>query len=106
MEWNVVYHNMNSRKIEVYNIFDHYSFRQEVLKAMKECSAREEFEKAVNSSLMYYFWSKSEWEILIYPWLSELKNGIKVDVCWQVKNNWQRFMDYLWNCKEQGIEHE
>ena len=47
---------------------------------------------------MYYFWAKCEWEVLIKPWVGG--KGVedkKVDVCWQIMNNWDAFVDYVWN---------
>ena len=46
---------------------------------------------------MYYFWSKCEWEVLISPWVGGNDEEIKVDVAWQIMNNWDVFVDYTWN---------
>ena len=48
---------------------------------------------------MYYFWSKYEWEITIGPWPSSNSStkAIKEDVYWQITNNWDVFLDYVWN---------
>lgn len=47
---------------------------------------------------MYYFWSKCEWEVLISPWVGGNDDEeIKVDVAWQIMNNWDVFVDYTWN---------
>lgn len=46
---------------------------------------------------MYYFWAKCEWEVLVAPWISPLESEKKkVDVCWQIMNNWDVFVDYTW----------
>lgn len=46
---------------------------------------------------MYYFWSKCEWEVLVTPWISPRESEKKkVDVCWQIMNNWDVFVDYTW----------
>ena len=42
---------------------------------------------------MYYFWSKCEWEVLISPWVGGNDEEIKVDVAWQIMNNWDVFVD-------------
>ena len=48
----------------------------------------------------YCFWSKCEWEVQISPWISSRENEeTKIDVCWQVMNNWDVFLDYVWNNK-------
>ena len=91
---NVFYHDSNSGKIDTYNIFNHGSFRLYVKKAAKKCQTKDEFAKNLRSELMYYFWSKCEWEVLISPWISSRENEeMKIDVCWQVMNNWDVFLD-------------
>lgn len=46
---------------------------------------------------MYYFWSKCEWEVLVTPWISPRESEKKkIDVCWQIMNNWDVFVDYTW----------
>ena len=100
IKWNVFYHDSNSGKIDTYNIFDHSSFHLYVKKAAKKCQTKDEFAKNLRSELMYYFWSKCEWEVLISPWISSRENEeMKIDVCWQVMNNWDVFLDYVWNNK-------
>lgn len=96
--WNVFYHDCNGQRIDTFNIFEHGSFREYMRKAAKKCQTKEEFAKELRSELMYYFWSKCEWEVLILPWVSQRDNqDKKVDVCWQVMNNWDVFLDYVWN---------
>ena len=93
--WNVFYHNSNAKKIEFFNIFDHWKFREGVEKALKKSKTREELERAVKSELMCCFWSKYEWEVLITTFPANEDETIKVDVYWQVINNFDRFIDYL-----------
>ena len=99
-EWNVIYHSWNKNEITTFNIFDHSSFNDEVVKLLKKCKTREQFYEELRHPLMYYFWSKSEWEILISPWIGDRdKETIKVDVYWQIRNNYDRFVDYVWGLK-------
>ena len=95
MIWNVFYYNVNSKKIEHFNIFDHWRFREDVENALKKSKSREELEKKIRSKLFYYFNSKCEWEVLITPWPTREDETIKVDVYWQVINNFDRFIDYV-----------
>lgn len=98
MEWNVFYENFNGRKIESYNIFRHYSFYEDCKKAAKKYKDdRESFEKHIKSSLMYYYWSKCEWEIVLSSWPSgDRTPDRKIDVYDQVMLNWKPFIDYVW----------
>lgn len=102
MKWNVFYHNINSGQIEVFNIFGHYSFRHSVEEHLKKCADKNDFERILRIELMFYFWSKCEWETVIKPWISGSKgdDGIKVDIYWQVMNNWDIFLDYTWSFKD------
>lgn len=39
-----------------------------------------------------------EWEVVIGPWCGDRgTKEIKVDVYMQVMNNWDIFVDYVWN---------
>lgn len=51
----------------------------------------------MKTDLMYYYWSKCEWEIILSHW-SEHKDGpsYKIDVFDQIELNWDRFCDYVW----------
>ena len=96
--WNVFYHNSNSRSIETFNIFEHGSFREYVKKAARKVQSKEDFAMQLRREVMYYFWSKCEWEVLISPWVGGNDDEeIKVDVAWQIMNNWDVFVDYTWS---------
>lgn len=129
LKWNVYYHAFNDKEIKTFNIFNHGRFREDVEKHLKKYKDKDEFAEKLKSSLMYYFWSKAEWEVVITSWvphitMSELdrlnaereKNikeynrepyslyvnpdvGEKIDVYEQVMNNWNVFLDYVWNSK-------
>lgn len=93
-EFNVITENINTNKIEVYNVFNHDLFRAECENAWQEYLIDhniESFKKSVKSSLIYYFWAKCEWEIVVYGWSAEEK----IDVYDQVVMNWDIFIDTL-----------
>lgn len=100
LKWNVYYHSINSKEIKTFNIFNHDGFNQDVEKYLKKHKDKDEFADKLKSSLMYYFWSKAEWEIIISPWCGGGNTeDIKVDVYEQVMNNWDIYVDYVWNSK-------
>lgn len=103
LEWNVYYENINSRKIMPYNVFNHHFFTIGCAKAAKKCMSRTEFAEEVKHELMYYFWSKCEWEILLVSWTSpeDEKRHCKIDVYNQVMLNYDRFIDYLWDNRKE-----
>lgn len=108
MTWNVFIYNINSHEIEIYNIFNHYNFNEWVKRDLEEFNSKLEFSKALRSNLMYYFWAKSEWEIILTPWVggNKEKDAVKIDVYTQVINNFEIFLDYIWNNKKAGNNHD
>ena len=100
MKWYVYIYNINSKKMEVYNIFDHASFKFCVEKELNNCNSKEDFAYKINNELKYYFWSKAEWEIIISPWIGADGVKNKIDIYDQVINNWQVFVDYCWSFKK------
>lgn len=99
MEWYVFYYNINRNKIEKFNIFDHAAFADDCAHTLERYSGnRDGFTKEVKRNLMYYFWSKCEWEIEItgFP-PSDNGKPLKTDVYTQVMLNFDKFIDYLWN---------
>lgn len=98
MEWNVFYHDVNAQEIRTLNIFNHGRFNRDVLKHLDECKDKDEFAQKLKSELMYNFWCKSEYEVIISPWCGGRDTkDIKVDIYTQVMNNWNVFVDYVWN---------
>ena len=105
LEWNVYVGNFNSKSIETHNVFHHARFVEDCCKAAKKFKDdKAAFAEEVRHSLMYYYWSKCEWEVIISHWPpAKGFDDSKVDVYSQVMLNWDRFIDYLWeNRKELG----
>ena len=102
MKWNVFYYDINKKKIDSFNVFDHYSFARYVKKHLKECITKEEFADKLKSELQYFFWAKAEWEVIIAPWVggNREKDAVKIDVYAQVMNNGEAFVDYVWSNRE------
>lgn len=98
--WNVFISNANRRTIEKYNIFDHHYFCAGCDKAYKKCvGEKDAFAEEVRRELMYYYWSKCEWEIIIKGFIIDGKER-KIDVYEQVMLNWDEFIKYLWHWYE------
>ena len=98
--WNVYISDFNAKNIKQYNIFNHYSFREDC-KKVKKGVPFDKFKEEVKKSLMYFFWSKCEWEIFLEDWPPhESFKKKKIDVYQQVMMNFDLFMAYLWNNKE------
>ena len=143
--WNVYVGDFNTGDIKTYNIFSHWGFYESCLDAKKKFrDDMEGFAGEVKSNLMYFFWSKCEWEIVLEHWpsgeyynlrktftLDEMYHDLKypedrlplgsvdrrfeirvfpehnrfkdkkIDVYDQVMNNWDAFIEYLWEHRKE-----
>ena len=100
IEWYVYYHDVNRKKIDTYNIFEHGSFKKEFNVLLKCDLTKEVFADQLKHILQYYFWGKYEWEIVLNH-----DNGTnsdrKIDVYEQVMLNWDKFVEYCWSFTNQ-----
>lgn len=66
MEWYVLTEDLNRKEFRAYDIMKHGRFNEESIKKLKKkCLNKEEFIKEIKSDLIYYYWGKCEWEVLI-----------------------------------------
>lgn len=95
-------YDINRREIKKYNVFDHYRFDREVDELLHKTNlSKEEFQDKLRSALMYYFWSKAEYEVVIYPWCGGgEKESKKIDVYTQIMMNWDKFVEYVWGFRK------
>lgn len=103
LEWNVYISEFNGRRIEKHNIFDHNGVMDDLRKAARKYREdKEAFAEEVRRSLMYYYWSKCEWEIILQHWPPRQDfRDEKIDVYDQVMLNWDHFIDYLWENRKE-----
>ena len=156
LEWNVYKEDVNSKEIEIYNVFNHGGFIEGLNKMFKDIKKEqsnylkvnnlqglltsreakkyskhmEEFEDGcLRKVCAYYFWSKSEYEIVLTSWppymdvevIDKLKQEVdehdsklswkqqrinvplevsmKIDIYEQLLLNWNAFKNYV-------FEHE
>ena len=102
LEWNVYIEGFNSREIEIYNIFKYGcgSLEERFKDIKKEVKSKEEFAEKIKRELMYRFWSKCEWEIILSDWPPAPEGRFKkekIDVWDQINLNWSVFVDYVWD---------
>lgn len=101
--WNVYLQNNAGTRFEAFNIFRHVSFRESVWQTIvkyRNSEDKEKFAKEIKSDLMYYFWCKSEYELVLKQWVGR-ECEQKVDIFEQVYLNWDHFIDYLWRVTHQ-----
>lgn len=99
LEWNVYISNFNGKRIEQHNVFDHGGVMESLKKAARKYRDRERelFEEELRRTIMYYYWSKCEWEIILSHWPPRQDaREEKIDVYDQVMLNWDVFREYVW----------
>ena len=140
LEWNVFYHDINKNRITTFNIFKHHRFSEDIEKSLKKFKDKNEFAEELRRDLFYYFGSKCEYEAIItsFPtyitmneldrlnherWTHKDRYGtdyvrlgvnldteIKIDTYTQVMNNFNIFLEYVWNSKrrrnKKAVENE
>lgn len=123
LEWYVYHYNVNARQIEKYNVFDHFSFANALNRLPRN---KQEFATALQKEAMYYFWAKSEMEVVLCSWPPYIEKAeydrltkevesrkinkqsirvlnvnpvaeTKIDIYEQLMLNWDAFVDYTWN---------
>lgn len=109
IEWNVYYYNSNSRKIEIHNVFNHWRFIEYSAKYIKKYKDDPKaLEEQIRRELMYYYWSKYEWEVIVAPFTSNPKEEEekKLDVYEQVMLNWDRFFEYFLAHRKEILKYD
>ena len=102
LEWNVIKYDINNKKLVKFNIFNHYSFYEDVKKLLKQYKNKNEFAEELKKDLMYYFWCKAEYEILISGLFSKDPNETeKIDIYDQITLNYDRFVNYILDNKNE-----
>ena len=96
--WNVYVSDFNSRKMVPHNVFNHAALMDDCRKNYrKNANDREAFFAKMKTDLMYYYWSKCEWEIVLSHWPPHKDDpDTKIDAFDQIELNWDRFCDYVW----------
>ena len=107
LEWNVYIENINKRMITTFNVFEHCSFYKDLKKEIKIYENIEEFSDRLRKIVMYYFWSKCEYEIILTccPKWDKFKEE-KIDVYSQLNLNWDKFVNYIWGNKNKILKNE
>lgn len=63
LSWEVKNFDVNRQVIEDYDILE---YREDFIKKLKKkCATKEEFAEQLRREMMYRFWSKCEWELVI-----------------------------------------
>lgn len=99
LKFMVVIGSFNQDKYEAINIFDYEILKNELNKIAKLRTNKrptfDEFSERIRKVVMYQFWSRCEYEIIISSWVGRHWEN-KVDVYDQVRLNWDIFIKMCW----------
>lgn len=108
LTWLVMYHNFNSDKLELYDVL---RYREDFIKKLKKkCATKEEFAEKMQREMMWSYWSKTEWELVVEiddnnhiwlsPWIgSRDPENVRIDVTDREDFDWIGFARWHINRK-------
>ena len=106
-KWLVTNFDCNKQKIEKYNVL---RYREEDIKKLKKkYPTKEEFEKELRIKCMSQYWSRAEYEVIIFidensrvylkPWCGCRDDNYKIDVTDETDFDWIGFAEKHINLK-------
>lgn len=98
LEYNVLHYDWNSKKVINYNVLarlDLEKIRKKILK--KEISNYDEFKEYLQREFVYYFMSKSEYEIMVGDLMCREDSFKKIDAYRQIEMNLDLITKYIIN---------
>lgn len=94
LKWYVLHQNFNKEEIEFYNVLQ--GWEERIRKARKKVKTKTEFKEWLKKEFMYYYWSRSEYEIVVGGLFSKYpKEFKKVDIWSQIEPNLDIITDYI-----------
>lgn len=94
LKWYVLHQSFNKEEIEFYNVLQ--GWEERIRKARKKVKTKTEFKEWLKKEFMYYYWSRSEYEIVVGGLFSEYpKEFKKVDIWSQIEPNLDIITDYI-----------
>ena len=127
LSWNVFFEDFNSKQIVNRDIFKGGKLEEFCVNLKKSTLTKQQFAEELRKELMYHYWARSEYEIVLTSWppyiktedVYELAHDIqenkeqynttpvrvcvnptvarKVDIYEQIQMNWDVFVDYVYN---------
>ena len=100
-KWLVTNFDCNKQKIEKYNVLRYRE--EEIKKLKKKYPTKEEFEKELRTKCMSQYWSRAEYEVIIFtdennrvylkPWCGCIDSNYKIDVTDETDFDWKGFAE-------------
>ena len=103
MEWYVYKCDINRNIVTQWNIFNHKNFYDGCLKLIKNNLSKKDFNERLKQEIMYYFWGKCQYELIISPWVGKA-HDIKISVFDQINMNFVKFSNYVWSFRKENNE--
>ncbi len=101
LSWKAFYHNFNARRIEEYNVLNDgfVNGLMERLPKKKSDITYEVFKEKLRAELLYRYWCKCEWEVVLsaFPPSKDGEEKRKVDIYQQVMLNFEIFCKYAYD---------
>lgn len=103
MSWKVKNYCINSNKIWDYDVLE---YREDQIKKLKKkCATKEEFTEEMRHEMMYQYWSRCEYEVIIEvddnnrvwlsPWVGcRDPESVKIDVTDDENFDWRGFAEH------------
>lgn len=96
LHWYFIGRDINRKEIIHQDLFDSISFCEDVSEIIRNKGlTRKEFKAKVRSALLYTFWSRCEYEVIVSDLFD--KDETKIDAFWQVEPNLDVLVDYIIN---------
>lgn len=125
LSWKVFKEDANCKDVVIYDIFENGRWQEEIAELMHTSKDKQDFAEKFRSKLMYQYWSRCEYEIVLTSWppyvetneverLSQelakrelefgrpyhqnvnLRVARKIDIFDQLLLNWDQFITYVW----------
>ena len=103
LSWKVKVFDCNAQRIKDYDIFKGH-YKDFVKKLKKKCVTKEEFSEAMDREMMWMFWGRCEWELIIEldennhiwlnPWVGcREPENVRINVTNNTDFDWQGFIN-------------
>ena len=99
LEWYAIYYEWNYKCLKRENVLGDTIVNAIIDKCVKKkITNYEELRDALKRELMYHYWSKSEWEVIVGDLFYKepnLDNFEKIDIWYQLEPNLDRISEYV-----------
>ena len=113
--WKVLLHDWNADDVRTHDVL---AYREDFIKKLKKkCATKEELVESLDRDLMWQYWSRSEYEMILYvendrvylePWCGDFKTG-RIDITEGPYFDWSAFankmLEQAWTDRDTGRKY-